>query len=65
MQRHLKPGGWLELDEYEMGLHSDDESLTEKAHLSRYYRLLFEASSKSGDSGLPPLLHMKGTDNLS
>ncbi|KAI9848913.1 MAG: hypothetical protein M1830_007259, partial [Pleopsidium flavum] len=46
---HLKPGGWIELQEYEMWLHSDDGTLENLAtNCVEYQEKLDEASEKFG-----------------
>ena len=47
--QHLKPGGWMECQEYEMGLHSDDGTLESLAtNCVEYMAKLDEASEKFG-----------------
>ncbi|KAK2031378.1 S-adenosyl-L-methionine-dependent methyltransferase [Colletotrichum zoysiae] len=45
--KHLKPGGWLELQDFHLPL-SDDDTLTEDHALQRSMRLLSQAVSKTG-----------------
>ncbi|CEJ57601.1 hypothetical protein PMG11_06289 [Penicillium brasilianum] len=42
--KHLKPGGWIELQEFEVMLKSDDDTLKLAPTLCEYLRLLHEAS---------------------
>ncbi|PUU81839.1 S-adenosyl-L-methionine-dependent methyltransferase [Tuber borchii] len=44
----LKPGGWLDVTEYEMRLKSDDGTLRVESNLFRYYDLVNQAADKSG-----------------
>jgi len=44
----LKPGGWLDVAEFEGRLKSDDGTLLPESNLSKYYDLLNEAADKSG-----------------
>jgi hypothetical protein len=44
----LKPGGYIDVSEYEVLLHCDDGTLSETSYISRYYSLLNEAANKSG-----------------
>jgi len=44
----LRPGGWLDVAEYELILKSDDGSLPAESELSKYYKLVNEAADKSG-----------------
>ncbi|PUU82489.1 S-adenosyl-L-methionine-dependent methyltransferase [Tuber borchii] len=44
----LKPGGWLDVAEFEGRLKSDDGTLLPEGNLSKYYDLLNEAADKSG-----------------
>ena len=47
--QHLKPGGWMESQEYEMWLHSDDGTLENLAtNCMEYQERLDEASEKFG-----------------
>ncbi|KAH0556182.1 hypothetical protein GP486_005887 [Trichoglossum hirsutum] len=46
--KHLKPGGWLELDEVDTLARSDDGSLTPQHALSQWIAYLNEASMKAG-----------------
>lgn len=46
--RALKPGGWIEMAEFEFFLYSDDGSLKETSHLWKYYVLVNEAAVKLG-----------------
>ncbi|RPA94716.1 S-adenosyl-L-methionine-dependent methyltransferase [Choiromyces venosus 120613-1] len=45
---HLKPGGWLDVAEYEFSLKSDDGTLPVKSNLFRFYELVNEAADKLG-----------------
>ncbi|PUU82488.1 S-adenosyl-L-methionine-dependent methyltransferase [Tuber borchii] len=44
----LKPGGWLDVAEFECRLKSDDGTLLAEGDLSRFYDLVNEAADKSG-----------------
>ena len=44
----LKPGGWLDVAEYECRLKSDDGTLPVGSNLLRYYDLVNEAADKLG-----------------
>lgn len=44
----LKPGGWVEFDEFESWLKSDDGTLKEDSAISEWQGLMDEASSKFG-----------------
>jgi hypothetical protein len=46
--KHLKPGGWLELDEGDTIARSDDGSLTPQHSLSQWIEYLQEASKIAG-----------------
>jgi len=63
--RSLKPGGYIDVSEYEMFLLSDDGTLSEDSSLFRFYALLNEASDKIGKefriaANLGPLLQAAG-----
>jgi trans-aconitate methyltransferase len=45
---HLKPGGWIEMQEYEVWVKSDDDSINRGGKLSEWQRLVDEASTKFG-----------------
>ena len=44
----LKPGGWLDVAEYEMRLKSDDGTLRVDSNLFRFYDLMNRAADKLG-----------------
>ena len=44
----MKPGGWLDVSEYEMVLRSDDGTLPAGSKLLRYYDKVNEAADKLG-----------------
>ena len=46
--RSLKPGGYIDVAEYEATLRSDDGTLAKSSSLLRYYALLNEAAAKIG-----------------
>ena len=63
--RSLKPGGYIDISEYEAELFSDDGTLSKSSSLSRFYVLLNEAASKIGQefriaANLDPLLQDAG-----
>ncbi|KAB8208576.1 S-adenosyl-L-methionine-dependent methyltransferase [Aspergillus parasiticus] len=43
---HMKPGGWLELSDFEMEHFSDDDTLDLAPSLGEWFRLLIEASAR-------------------
>ncbi|KAE8406422.1 S-adenosyl-L-methionine-dependent methyltransferase [Aspergillus pseudonomiae] len=43
---HMKPGGWLELSDFEMEHFSDDDTLHLAPSLGEFFRLLIDASTK-------------------
>jgi len=45
---HLKPGGWLEMQEYEAWIRSDDDSMERCTYVNQWLDLLEEASIKCG-----------------
>ncbi|KAK1996046.1 S-adenosyl-L-methionine-dependent methyltransferase [Colletotrichum falcatum] len=62
--KHLKPGGWLELQEFNLPL-SDDGTLTEDHALQRAMKLLGEAAAKTGRAfvdldALKPMMEAAG-----
>lgn len=48
IRRCIKPGGWIELAEYELFLHSDDNTLPKDSSLYKYYDLCNQAATKLG-----------------
>ena len=44
----LKPGGWLDVAEYECRLRCDDGTLPVNSSVNRYYDLVNEAADKLG-----------------
>jgi hypothetical protein len=46
--KHLKPGGWLELDEGEVWPSTDDNSFTKDHAMWRWFNHLDEASTQIG-----------------
>ena len=44
----MKPGGWLDVAEYEMRLKSDDGTLHVDSNLFRFYDLVNQAADKLG-----------------
>ncbi|EFW18774.1 hypothetical protein D8B26_005584 [Coccidioides posadasii str. Silveira] len=46
--QHLKPGGWIEMQEYETDVHSDDNSLDNARLIKKFQRVGDEASAKFG-----------------
>lgn len=50
--RHLKPGGWVELNEFDLRLYSDDSSLGKDMYLSTFYDLIHKAAAKTGTLAL-------------
>lgn len=49
VHRHIKPGGYIYLHEYDVDLFSDDGTYTDKLSLFKYYALVNEAAAKSGE----------------
>jgi SAM-dependent methyltransferase len=45
---NLKPGGWIEWQEYETDVTSDDDSFPENSSILQYYKILNEAAAKFG-----------------
>jgi trans-aconitate methyltransferase len=45
---NLKPGGWLEMQEYQSTLYSDDDTLLEAPNAKRWTALCTEAAEKAG-----------------
>lgn len=45
---HLKPGGWLEVQEHASAVGSDDESITKAKDLVDWFKLVHEACDKFG-----------------
>jgi SAM-dependent methyltransferase len=45
---HLKPGGWFEIQEFEVWFRSQDGDLPEDSPIKQWQRLLNEASSQFG-----------------
>ena len=63
--RSLRPGGYIDITEYEFELFSDDDSLPKSSAISKYYELVNEAASKTGQefriaANLNPLLEAAG-----
>lgn len=48
MDRFLKPGGYIEVAEYDMGLFSDDGTFPEELWLWKFYDLVNKAANKNG-----------------
>ncbi|KAH8155688.1 uncharacterized protein LAJ45_00698 [Morchella importuna] len=46
--RSLKPGGWIEVCEFEMGVASDDGTYGANSNLGKYYELTNEAAMRAG-----------------
>ncbi|KAH0612953.1 uncharacterized protein H6S33_009333 [Morchella sextelata] len=46
--KSLKPGGWIEVCEFEMGVASDDGTYSANSSLAKYYELTNEAAKKAG-----------------
>lgn len=53
MHRCIKPGGYVEIQEYEMNLFSDDGSFDNAHWLKKFYAIVHEAAKRAG--GLLPL----------
>lgn len=49
MYRHVKPGGYIALHEFDLDFFSDDGSYTDKTYLWKYYELVNKAAAISGD----------------
>ena len=45
---NLKPGGWIEWQEYETAVTTDDDSFPENSAILEYYKILNEAAAKFG-----------------
>lgn len=50
MYRFVKPGGFVELAEYDMNLFSDDGTYHEGTYLWKFYELVNKAANKHGAS---------------
>lgn len=50
----MKPGGWVELNEFDLRLYSDDESLKPEMYISKFYDLVNDAAAQSGTLALSP-----------
>ena len=46
--RNLKPGGWIEMQEYEGALGSDDDTINQAPWIKQWVELIDEASTKFG-----------------
>lgn len=53
INRNLKPGGWVDLSEYDMHLFSDDGTFHEGLGLYKFYDLVNQAAAESGSLPLP------------
>lgn len=66
--KFLKPGGWLEIDEYPMEVFSDDDTLRETDGMRSFYKHLADAMSIAGKfidvTKLTPLLHEAGFEHV-
>ena len=45
---NLKPGGWIEWQEFEMTVKTDDDSFPENSYILEYYKILNAAAAKFG-----------------
>lgn len=54
VHRHVKPGGWVEINEFDIRLYSDDGTLTEETHIWKFYDLVNKAAAKAGTFALSP-----------
>lgn len=63
MDRFLKPGGYIEVAEYDMGLFSDDGTFPEDLWLWKFYDLVNKAANKNGIF-YSFLLRVTGIDRL-
>ncbi|KAL1962611.1 hypothetical protein VTN77DRAFT_9325 [Rasamsonia byssochlamydoides] len=45
---HLRPGGWLEMQEFETVLYSDDASIAQAEHIRNWSNMINEASQRFG-----------------
>lgn len=66
--KHCKPGGWIDIAEYEMDLVSDDNTLPPTYELKRFYDLVSEAAATTGrdfsaSADLLPILERVGFVN--
>ncbi|RDW77903.1 hypothetical protein BP5796_05755 [Coleophoma crateriformis] len=46
--QNLKPGGWIEVDEHESDINSDDDSVLKAQDLKDWFKLVAEACAKLG-----------------
>lgn len=46
--KHLAPGGWLELKEFDVNMFSDDGSVKPDSAGKKYFNTLIEAATKAG-----------------
>ncbi|KAI5839162.1 S-adenosyl-L-methionine-dependent methyltransferase [Morchella snyderi] len=46
--KHCKPGGWLDIAEYEMDIFCDDGTLPAGAEIKKFYDLISEATAATG-----------------
>ena len=54
---NLKPGGWIEWQEFETELKTDDDSFPENSAIQEYYKTLNEAAAKFGKKmNIAPIL---------
>lgn len=52
----MKPGGWVELNEFHLRLFSDDGSLKPEMYISKFYDLIGDAAAQAGTLTLFPNL---------
>jgi trans-aconitate methyltransferase len=46
--KHLRPGGWIEAQEHDVRISSDDDTVESAKDLARFFKQVDEASEKSG-----------------
>lgn len=67
--RHCKPGGWIDIAEYEMDIFCDDGTLSPDCELKQFYTLVAQAATITGrefnsSANLLPILEKVGFVNV-
>jgi hypothetical protein len=62
--RATKPGGWVELGQYERSLFSDDGTVKENSFTSRFYTLLNKAADQTSISRPQYIQYMPRVHNF-